>query len=103
MPEEQRTYKRASATPRKISGISPENDIRVIILGKVVDKADGTLVMDDGSGTAEIVTDQQGANFGDTVRVFCRVLPLEEGYELRAEIVHNMNGLDMELYRRVYG
>ncbi len=105
MPEriEQKLYKRASATPRKISEISPEKDIRVMLLGKIVDKADGTLIIDDGSATAEIVADQQNANVGGIVRVFCRVLPLEDSYELRAEIIQDMNALDMDLYRKVFG
>lgn len=104
MPEEQeqRLYKRISAPRKKISEINPEKDVRVQILGRVVDISDGTLIVDDGSATAEIVT-EQGANVNDIVRVFSRVLPLEEGYELRAEIVQNMNALDMELYRKVHG
>lgn len=104
MPEEKQIYKRASAVPRKISGIDPEKDIRVLILGRVVEKSDGTLVIDDGSASAEVVTDSpQPVSVNDMVRVFSRVLPLENGCELRAEIVQNMNMLDMDLYRKVYG
>ncbi len=105
MPEqtEQKLYKRASATPKKISEINPERDIRVMLLGKVVDRADGTIILDDGSASAEIVVDQQIVNANSVVRVFCRVLPLEDSYELRAEIIQNMNALDMDLYRKVFG
>lgn len=102
MPDEKQIYKRMPAVPRKISEISPEKDIRIVVLGKVIDKPDGALIVDDGSATAEIITEQT-ANINDFVRIFSRVLPLEEGYELRAEIVQNMNALDMDLYRKVHG
>ncbi len=96
-------YKRASAQLKRISEIEPEKDIRVQILGRVIDKTDGTLVVDDGSTKAEIVTDDSTAQTGSLVRVFARVLPLEEGYELRGEIVQDMSRLDLDLYKKVYG
>lgn len=95
-------YKRMAAVPRRITEINPEKDVRVRILGRVIDKSDGTLVVDDGSSTAQIVTDAT-ANIDDFVCVFARVLPLENGYELRGEIVQNRNSMDMELHKRVYG
>ena len=106
MPEQphQFQYKRQTAVSRKIIGINPETDIRVRILGHIIDKSDGVLVVDDGSAKAEIVTDDFDAfDIDDTVRIFCRVLPLENGYELRAEIIQKLNSMDMELYRKVYG
>ncbi len=95
-------YKRASAQLKRIADIEPEKDIRVQILGRVIDKSDGTLVVDDGSAKAEIITDDNSAETGDVVRIFARVLPLEEGYELRGEIVQDMSQLDMDLYKKVY-
>lgn len=96
-------YKRVAAAPKRISEIEPEKDIRVQILGRVIDKSDGTLVIDDVSAKAEIIVDENNAEINDMVRVFARVLPLEEGYELRAEIVQDMSQLDMDLYKKVYG
>ena len=93
-------YKRLPAVSRAIADIIPEKDIRVRLVVQVIDATDGSIVVDDGSATAEIVTDASAAA-GDTVRVFARVLPLEEGYELRGEIVQRMN-VDRELYARVY-
>lgn len=99
--EEKARYKRLPATLKKISEINPEKDIRVRILGRVIDKADGTIIVDDGSSSAAIVAESQ-PNINDLVMVHARVLPLEEGYELRGEIVQDMNTLDMELYRKVF-
>ena len=58
--------------------------------------------MDDGTSTAQIVTDAS-CEIDGLVCVFARVLPLETGYELRGEIVQNRNGLDIDLYKKVYG
>lgn len=95
-------YKRYPAVSRRITEINPEHDIRVRIFGRVIDKQDGSIVIDDGSSSAEIVTDQAAdVRNGDAVRVFARVLALEGGYELRGEIVQVMNSLDTELLRKL--
>ena len=104
-------YRRLAASPRKIIEINPERDVRIRIFGRIIDKSDGTIVVDDGSSTAQIVTDIQQIDaegvmhpceIDDMVVVFCRVLPLEDGYELRGEIIQNRNGLDMGLYKKIY-
>src|SRR3972149_6547809 len=95
-------YKRASAVPRKIAEINPEKDIRVSILGRIIEKSNGVLVVDEGSGTAEVITEEPSAEINDIVRIFCRVLPLENGFELRAEIIQVMNSLNMDFYKKVY-
>jgi len=100
--EEGFRYKRASALPRHITEINPEKDIRVRLLGRVIDKGDGVIVVDDGSSSAEIVVDNnEYVRVGDVIRVFARVLPLETGYELRAEVIQNMNDLDLNVYRKL--
>ena len=96
-------YRRMPAVPRTIATINPETDIRVRILGRVIDKFDGTIVMDDGSATTEIVVENLNVETGKLVRVFCRVMPLESGFELRAEIVQDMDSLDVDLYKKIQG
>ena len=101
MPEEFR-YKRAPAVLKHISEINPEKDIRVRILGSVIDKQNGTIIVDDGSSSAEVVVDDaEFVRTGDVVRIFARVLPLESGYELRGEVIQIMNDLDMALLRKI--
>ena len=109
MPDEQSQsfqYRRMPAIPRKISDINPEKDIRVRLLGRVIDKSDNTIIIDDGSGKAEIIVENESdferLNINDVLRIFTRVLPLETGYELRSEIIHDMNKLDLDLYKKIY-
>ena len=104
MVEETFQYRRAPAVLRKISNINPESDIRVRIVGNVIDVSDGSVVIDDGSGKADVINDENvdiQASVNDIVRVFARVLPLEEGFELRAEMIQPMNGLDLNLFRKL--
>lgn len=95
-------YKRAPALEKKINEINPETDIRVTLVGTVVGKNNGSFVLDDGSDSSEIVTDDE-KEVGEQVRVIARVLPLETGFELRAEFVQDANEMDLNLYNLVKG
>jgi len=120
--DEKFQYRRLPAVPKSIIDINPEKDVRIRILGRIIDKQDGTIVIDDGTSTAQIITDAGLIDAGQTdakgvirsgavrscetndfVCVFARVLPLEDGYELRGEIVQNRNNMDMDLHRKIYG
>lgn len=98
-------YRRMPAVLRRVSDINPETDVRVRLLGRVIDKAEGAAFIDDGTGTAQVILEENidKLNTNDVVRVFCRVLPLESGYELRGEIIQDMRALDLDLYRKIVG
>lgn len=96
-------FHRAPAIPRKISEIEPDKDIRVRILGRVEEIAPPGFVLNDGTRT-EVVADPElteRLKAGDLIRAFCRVLPLETGFELRAELIQDFSTLDEDLYRKV--
>ena len=82
-------FHRAPAVYKKISEIDPEKNIRVRLIGRVIGTTDGTIVIDDGSGRADIVADEIAVENNEIVRIFARVLPLENGYELRAELIQD--------------
>ena len=60
-------FKRATAVYRKIKDIDPENDIRVRIIGRVIGKQDGTMVVDDGTGKTDIILDDQNTEVNEIV------------------------------------
>lgn len=101
MTEKNIRYKRLPAVTRKISEIDPQKDIRIRLFGRVIDTTDSAIVLDDGTGRAEVVLESSIDENITIARVFARVLPLETGYELRAEIVQGMNDVDEELYRKI--
>jgi len=96
-------FKRAPAARRRISDIVPEKDIRVRIFGKVIDRMDDILVVDDGTGRIEIIAENPQAKTGEMVTAFARILPLESGYEARLEMVQSAEGMDIGLFRKGFG
>ena len=97
--------KRLPAVEKAIAEVEPEKDIRVKIIGKVVDLGTDSFVIDDGGGSVHVTTDPE-INLGeirvsDNVKVAGRIFASENGFELRAEAVQNVNGIDMELLKKI--
>lgn len=99
MPEEFR--KRIPSKERKIEDIQPE-DVRVRITGTVIDKNENTLVVDDGTGKINATFEEEpDAEKGQLVRVFGRIVPIEDGFEIQGELAQDMSSLDLELKKKV--
>ena len=93
--------RRMPSVERKVSEIKPE-DIRVRVLGTVIDKQENKLVVDDGTGKIEAIFDDPvNVELKKMVRVFGRVIPLEDGFEIQGEILQDMSQLDLELHKKV--
>jgi len=88
---------------KKISEINPEADFKVKIAGMIVDKKGDTLVIDDGTSKVNVftVSDLQGIEVNKLVRVFGNIVPIENGFEVRADFLQDLSGLDIKLYRNV--
>lgn len=82
--------------PREISKINTKTDGKVVIVGKVVESGDGSFILDDGKVKAEINFEGE-VKANKTVRVFCSVV--ED--KLNADIVQSLDGLDLNLFKRV--
>ncbi len=105
MPEpSEKPRKRLPAVEKSIADISADKDVRVRILGVVIETADQSLLVDDGTGKAEVnwETAEQtgGLQRGQLVRVVARVLPLIDGYALRGEALQRLDGFDLQLYKK---
>lgn len=95
---------RKPAVPKDISAIDAEQDVRVRVLGTVLETRDDSIMLDDGSGTVEVFLDADdfdAVQDGQRIRVLGRVLPAAEGFELQGEIVQDMSDLDMDAYNTV--
>ena len=92
-------YRGRPAVRRRIAAINPEQDRRVRLVGRVIEQRPGSFMLDDRSSVVEVVSDIPASGL---VCVFCRVLQLESGSELRAEIVQDMTGLDEELHQKIW-
>ena len=91
-------YKRVPMKEKTVRELN-ENDIRVAIIGTVVNVNGDRLVLDDGTDSIEVllppdITATQGA----LVRVVGRVRSAE-GLHIETEFVQRMDGLDISLYK----
>jgi cobyric acid synthase len=93
--------RRLPSADRKISEIQPE-DMRVRVMGTVIDRKGNTVILDDGTGKIQITfAEEMPAEIDQFVRVFGRVIPVEGGFQLEGELVQNMEKLDKELLKKV--
>ena len=93
--------RRLPAFEKKVSDIG-KDDVRVRLLGTVIDKKDNVIVLDDGTGKINVVFSENAeTETNKRVRVFGRVIPSEDGLEIQGEILQDMEGVDLELYRKV--
>ena len=78
-------------------------DIRICLIGTIIDKSKGgsMVVIDDGTGKINANFESEVKNeVNQLVRVFGRVIPMENGFELQGEIIQDMSKLDMGLWKR---
>jgi uncharacterized protein YdeI (BOF family) len=93
--------RRLPSVQRKIAEIK-QDDMRVRILGTVVAKNGNRIVLDDGTGRISVsFNGEPDAKIKQFVRVFGRVIPLDEGVEIQGEILQDMSGLDTELLKKL--
>mgnify|MGYP000347788256 CR=1 FL=1 len=90
---------------RKVSEIDPTIDVRVKIVGFIVDKKEDTLIIDDGSGKVKVFVDSpaiiENLSLNQLVRVFGSVLMTENGFEIKADMVQDLSRLDINLFKKV--
>ncbi|MFB6076867.1 MAG: OB-fold nucleic acid binding domain-containing protein, partial [Candidatus Nanohaloarchaea archaeon] len=99
MPQDDR--RRQPAVRKDIDDIDADDDVRVRVLGTVLEARQDSVMLDDGSGTAEVFLDADDLDAveeGQRVRVFGRVLPAPDGFEIQGEILQDMSDLYMDLY-----
>lgn len=92
-------YKRVPMRERTVAELNG-NDIRAAVIGTVVDVNGERFVVDDGTGTVEVLmpAEAKAPAAGTLVRVIGRVRA-EEGVHKEAEAVQQMAGLDVNLYK----
>ncbi|HLD41394.1 MAG TPA: replication protein RepA [archaeon] len=93
-------FKRFPAVEKSIADIE-ERDVRVRVTGTVIDNQGNTCVLDDGTGRISVTFDTPLELKAKLVRVIGRVMPFENGVELRGEIIQNMEGLDLYVFKKL--
>ncbi len=73
-----------------------KSDTKIAVIGTVTDASGNTFFLSDGSHKVEVYCDTIAEN-GKLVRAFCSVI---DG-KLKADVIQNMEGLDLELFKKV--
>lgn len=92
------------AVERKIKEINPETDSKVRVIGTVLNKTENSLMLDDGEGTVQIFADSkalQNVVERKIVRVIGHILPGASAFDIKAEIVQDMTGLNLKTHETV--
>ena len=87
------SYKETSVKDIKIE------DYKISIIGTVIKREGNSFILDDGAGQILVISND--APNADYVRVFGRVVPYENGFELEADIIQDLSKVDRELLRKV--
>ena len=79
------------------------SDFKVAVSGTVVNVRDGGFLLGDGSGEVYINTSETDGKCGekDAVKVMGRIMPYENGFEIQADIIRNITGVDMGVLKRI--
>ena len=92
--------KRLVAYNKKVQELT-ENDKKVRIIGIVVSSTPDLAILDDGSGTIAVRTSDP-LKEGSKYRIIGQVFRISENkFELNAEIIQDMEKLDMNLLQKV--
>jgi hypothetical protein len=101
MAEERLVKRRLPSIEKNIIDIQPESDVRVRLMGIVIDSTPNSIVIDDGTGKVEVYFGEEpNIKQGQRVRVITRILPQIDGFECRGEVVQLLDGLDINLYKQ---
>jgi len=92
--------RQAPARIRRINELN-DTDYRVRVIGTVVSVSSDEQILDDGTGTINVRTDQK-LEMGTLIRAIGRIFRKDDStFELNAEIIQDMKGLDIELFNKV--
>jgi len=96
------TRRRISAVERLIDEIR-DDDIRVRIIGMVVDSTNNILVLDDGTASINVTFDENmDVKKGEIIRVIGRIIHSANGKEIHGEIFQKIKNWDQDVYKKVH-
>ena len=97
MPEDVRRF---PALQKQVSKIN-ETDVRISIIGTIIDKQNDFIMVDDSTGRIKISFQDIKFDLNQMVRVFGRVIPTPSGCELQGEVIQDMSKLDLSLFKKI--
>ncbi len=88
-----------------LADIDPEQDVNIRVIGTIVTVNENSFVLDDSTAAKEAFPQSEVpedvVEEGNTVRVFGRVLPTPDDFEIEAEVVQDFSDVDVEKFEKV--
>jgi hypothetical protein len=98
---EDKIRRRLPSMEKMIIDIKPETDVRVKLVGTVLDASENSLILDDGTGKVEIIFDEPVfVNNNQLIKVIARIIPMIDGFECKGEVLQTLDNFDLNLYRK---
>ncbi len=101
-------YRQEPFVYKEIADIDPNVDFRINIIGRIIEKKEDMLIVDDGTGNIiiNLSSDTVMPNLkgNEIVRVFGIVLPTEP-LQMQANIIQDFSNLNLEIlktWKRIY-
>ena len=90
--------------PLTVAEVDPHIHRSVLLTGQVLVKDEDHFILDDGSGSASVFvipSEAKEREEKEYVRVFGKVLPTPDGFEIQAEAVQKMENINLQLQEKV--
>ena len=101
MAQEKLIRRRLPSVEKSIADILPESDVRVRLIGTVIDNTPNSVVIDDGTGKVEVYFGEEtDVKQDQRVRIITRILPQIDGFECRGEAIQSLEGFNLNLYKK---
>ncbi|MAG50343.1 hypothetical protein CL621_01720 [archaeon] len=92
--------RREPYSEKQINDIN-ETDTNLAISGMIISKTDSSFVMDDGTGQLIVLNNDLEIIENKYIRVFGRLIPNEDNFNLQADIIQDLSKIDTFLYNKV--
>ena len=101
MAQEKLIKRRLPSVEKSIVDVHPDTDVRVRLIGTVIDTTSNSVIIDDGTGKIEVYFGEEiDVRQGQKVRAVTRIVPLIDGFEARGEVLQVLDGFNLGLYRK---
>jgi hypothetical protein len=101
MAQEKLIKRRLPSVEKNIADIQPETDVRIRLIGTVIDTTPNSVIIDDGTGKIDVYFGEElNVKQGQRVRVVTRIVPLIDGFECRGEVLQTLDDFDIGLYKK---
>ncbi|MCX8179324.1 MAG: hypothetical protein N3E38_01125 [Candidatus Aenigmarchaeota archaeon] len=90
---------------RKVIGeVNADIDLKIKVMGFVVDKSDVFIVVDDGKNKIKIFVEpemMEKIDIHQFIAVYGTTIPTEDGFEIKADAIQDLTGLNLQFYKKM--